>query len=106
MTNYKTTLDEIILDIRKAESGQRDAYNTNNPQGVREHHLAQFDRCKQAILQWVSDEVVGGRDIAPSSKFNDAMDIVYKKQERAITRNSLRDEQLAILKQHGWEEES
>lgn len=96
MTNYKTTLDEIILDIRKAESGQRDAHNTNNPQGVREHHLAQFDRCKQAILRWVADEVVGEDE-----------EIVHYKTMQAnndnqIIRNSQRQKQRNILARHGY----
>lgn len=98
MTNYKTTLDEIILDIRKAESGQRDAHNTNNPQGVREHHLAQFDRCKQAILRWVADEVIGEDEAAAEySYLPPTLDEMTKSAHEKAVRNQLRAEQRARI---------
>ena len=58
------------------------------------------DELKQAILQWVADEVVGE---------NEPLNIIDSENHRTtFTRgyNSLRNEQRQTLKDHGWKEES
>ena len=53
----QSELDEIVLNIRKAESGIRDAHKTDNPRGVLEHHVEQIEKSKQALLDWQNKQI-------------------------------------------------
>lgn len=54
-------------------------------------YLQAFDEAKQAILQWVADEVVGKDENRPSGII-----------ANTPARNYFRDEQRQILKREGW----
>lgn len=56
---------------------------------------------KQAILQWVADEVVGKQE-PKTMKTAKLADKYLGFRNKLLYRNYLRYEQRAILKQHGW----
>lgn len=85
------TLDDIFDDY-KEHAGWARLYSSN-PTRTRDEATL-----KQAILQWVNDEVIGKTEKA---------NIHEQPQDKWLEttgRNQLRTNQRDILKQHGWKE--
>ena len=65
-------------------------------EGTAASNIHGYDDAKQAILQWVADDLIG----------YDEQETGYGKRdgeyEMHVHRNNLRDEQRQILKAHGW----
>ena len=81
MTKNKTpTLDDLLQKIKHGDSKQ--------------YYSSEWG--KQAILQWVADDVVG-KDDWHGDRVNG-----YQRNTVDTVRNKHRDEQRQILKDHGW----
>lgn len=75
------TLTEILSNYKNVARSHESAMNQ--------------DQAKQAILQWVADEVVGKNILVVDVTLKDN----YVKKD---AKNDLKDEQRQILKDHGW----
>lgn len=80
------TLDEALSELYAF------AYQ-DGLEKIRQDHPYHRTEAKQAIFQWVADEVVGGLQYCP---------YLYCESHTCRHWEELRDKQRQILKDHGW----
>jgi hypothetical protein len=103
------TLDEILREYIELSDYVNLSDNLDDSvavQDAKNRMETDIAKAKQAILQWIADEVVG-TDIEHTKWFVDVTgeyDYFHPVKRPLVERhkNEHRDEQRAILKQHGW----
>lgn len=89
MTHNTQGLDEILFELTWEQ--HKLGMDGHIPLSKNEH------KAKQAILQWVNDEVIGKNELRQKLPTGgERLQITH--------RNRLRDNQRNVLKSHGWKE--